>query len=56
VRPRHCFGGGAPVNFSRRRWRAAGLKKSVAAQRGVGDQKMFFQRFPKKFRSILKIF
>ena len=28
---------------------------SAAAAR-VGGQKMFFQRFPKKFRSILKIF
>src|SRR6218665_2494153 len=53
----HCVGGGAPVNFGRRR-RAAGSKKSAAAaaRRGVGDQKHFFLRFTKKFRSILKIF
>jgi len=29
VRRRHCVGGGAPVNFGRRR-RAAGPKKSAA--------------------------
>src|SRR6218665_2706740 len=32
-RRRHCVGGGAPVNFSRRR-RAAGPNKSAAARRG----------------------
>ena len=35
--------------------RAAGPKKSAAAQRGVDGQKQFFLRFTKKFRSILKI-
>jgi len=35
---------------------APGPKKSAAARRGVGEQKMLFQRSPKKIRSILKIF
>src|SRR6218665_1323547 len=57
VRRRHCVGGGAPVNFGRRR-RAAGPQKSAAAAawRGVGGQKHFFLRFTNKFRSILKNF
>ena len=34
---RHCVGGGAPVNFGRRRRRVAGPNKSAAAaRRGVG--------------------
>jgi len=41
VRRRHWFGGGAPVNFGRRRRCAAGPKKSAAAVRR--------QRFPKNF-------
>jgi len=31
VRRRHCVGGGAPINFGRRRGRGAGPKKSAAA-------------------------
>src|SRR6218665_1274500 len=54
VRRRHCVGGGAPVNFGRRRRSAAGPKKSAAARRG--RLKTFFLRFTKKFRSILKMF
>src|SRR6218665_2908399 len=50
---RHCVGGGAPVNFGRRR-RATGPKKSAAARRG--RPKRFFLRFTKTFCSILKIF
>src|SRR6218665_3400899 len=37
VRRRHCVGGGAPVNFGRRR------------RRGAGGQNHFFLRFTKKF-------
>jgi len=47
LRQRHCVGGGrVPV------------KKSAAALCGVGRHKIqnFLQRFPNKFRSILKIF
>ena len=52
VRLRHYVGGGAPVNFGRRRWRrAAGPKKSAAAA-----AKRFFQRFPEKFRAIILSF
>src|SRR6218665_3758044 len=59
VRQRHGVGGGAPVTFGRRRRCAAGPKISSAwaarrGRRGVGGEKNFFQRFPKKFRSILK--
>src|SRR6218665_472496 len=49
MRPRHCVGGGATVILGRRR--AAGPKKSARRWR----PKHFFQRFPKKFRSIFKI-
>ena len=58
VRRRHCVGGGgASVNFGRRR-RAGNPKNSTlaAARRGVGGQNTFLQRFPNKFHSILKIF
>src|SRR6218665_3127117 len=53
----HWVGGGAPVNFGRRR-RAAGPKKSAAARRGaeLAAKNSFFLRFTKKCRSILKIF
>ena len=44
VRRRHCVGGGAPVNFGRRRWRAAGPKKSAAARAA----KNIFSKFPDK--------
>src|SRR6218665_1294248 len=49
----HCVGDGAPVNFCRRQWRAAGPKKSAAARRW--RPKNIFQRAQKEFRSILKI-
>src|SRR6218665_4169934 len=51
VRRRHCVGGGAPVNFGRRRRRDAGPKKTAdaAARRGVGGQKQIFLRFTKNF-------
>src|SRR6218665_2073130 len=45
VRRRHCVGGGAPVNFGRRR-RAAGPKKSAAARRG--RPKIFFSKIHEK--------
>ena len=53
VRRRH-YDCGAPVSFGRRLRRAAGPKKSAAARRGVGGQRMFFKD-SQKFRSILKI-
>jgi len=51
VRRRHCVGGGAPVNFGRRR--RAGPKKSTvaAARRGAAFGANFF-----KFRYIVKTF
>src|SRR6218665_2916286 len=45
VRRRHCVGGGAPVNFGRRRRRAAGPTKSAAARRG---RPKFFSRIHDK--------
>src|SRR6218665_3806468 len=55
-RRRHCVGGGAPVNFSRRQRRAAGPNKSAAQAARRGRPNKFFLTFPNKFRSILKIF
>src|SRR6218665_346629 len=49
VRRGHCVGGGAPVNFGRRR-RAAGPKKSAEARLLAN---IFFQRFPKKITNFV---
>src|SRR6218665_1059135 len=61
VRRRHCVGGGAPVNFGRRR-RAGQFRSAAAARppgkkigggggatrRGVGGQKQFFSKIHEK--------
>src|SRR6218665_2982607 len=55
VRRRHCVGGGAPVNFGRRRragqfWPAAPFpKKSAATRGGIAGQKFFFKYSRKNF-------
>src|SRR6218665_3677654 len=51
VRRRHCVGGGSPVKFGR--GDGAPRPRKSAARLAA---KIFFQRFPKKFCSILKIF
>jgi len=55
VSRRHCVGGGAPLNFGRRRLRAAGPKnrRGAAARRW---RTKFFSKIPEKIPSILKIF
>src|SRR6218665_4058834 len=55
VRRRHGVSGGAPVNFGRRR-RAAGTKDRRRRDAARAANRIFFQRFPNKFLSILKIF
>jgi len=53
VRRRHCVS--VPVNFGQRREGAPPVQKIGVGGAALAD-KSFFQRFPKKFRSILKVF